>query len=512
MTAPEIIRSREGGPFLPPFFSLPAGIDIDEILQEVEANLRARPSVSQVIHDMLSMPSQRTNLDLTEVERALAIADENRTADVPGTSRARTIKRALLRVLRLVTRNQFAFNAGILRALRELIRQLGTGVEESAPSEEWTTMSQQLARLSDANKQVWSALGQATESAQELAATSSAMGATVERLGQRLTESEQQMSLLAGRMFAVETANVSALHESARALMGVMTRLNTVEQAMADVSQVQRRQAEVVTALPPDWATTQAELLERLQRLEEWSFRNRDELLLAINQLTDQCRQCSALSTVQAEHLDRLERLEQWSFRTRDELFFEIHKAARQPTSSYKFKPSYETKAKAMPHGPRLNLGCGAQGLTEFINVDVRDLPEVDIVCDVREIPLPEATVSEIRASHLIEHFGQLEIRKDLLPRWHTLLKPGGRLTLVTPDWDAILRRYMSGQMSYDDLVTVTFGQLDYEGDAHHTMLTVSRTTELLQEAGFVDVLVSYSDRANGRSFDLCVEGRRPCA
>jgi SAM-dependent methyltransferase len=55
----------------------------------------------------------------------------------------------------------------------------------------------------------------------------------------------------------------------------------------------------------------------------------------------------------------------------------------------------------------RLNLGSGLQPMDGWVNVDQCDLPGVDLVHDLdsREpLPYPDASVSEFRAQHVIEH------------------------------------------------------------------------------------------------------------
>lgn len=56
--------------------------------------------------------------------------------------------------------------------------------------------------------------------------------------------------------------------------------------------------------------------------------------------------------------------------------------------------------------GIHLDLGGGANPQPGFINIDIRDLPEVDIVHDVNihPWPLPNECVTRMLASHLVEH------------------------------------------------------------------------------------------------------------
>jgi Methyltransferase domain len=53
----------------------------------------------------------------------------------------------------------------------------------------------------------------------------------------------------------------------------------------------------------------------------------------------------------------------------------------------------------------RLNLGCGLTRMDGMVNVDIADLPGVDVVADLDQPwPWPDGSVTEIIASHLYEH------------------------------------------------------------------------------------------------------------
>jgi SAM-dependent methyltransferase len=92
-----------------------------------------------------------------------------------------------------------------------------------------------------------------------------------------------------------------------------------------------------------------------------------------------------------------------------------------------------------------LNVGCGrdirptAQG---WVNMDVAALPGVDVVQDVFEFPwpFPDASFDHILCKHILEHVphdvGVRPYRDGFLvflEECHRLLRPGGRLEIVTP-------------------------------------------------------------------------------
>lgn len=90
----------------------------------------------------------------------------------------------------------------------------------------------------------------------------------------------------------------------------------------------------------------------------------------------------------------------------------------------------------------RLHLGCGNIKLEGFCNVDVLETIAVDVVDDIRLLQrFPDASVGEIYACHVLEHFSHDEIG-PILSRWFDILQPGGVLRISVPDIDRIVRIY----------------------------------------------------------------------
>jgi SAM-dependent methyltransferase len=85
-----------------------------------------------------------------------------------------------------------------------------------------------------------------------------------------------------------------------------------------------------------------------------------------------------------------------------------------------------------MTAADRLNLGCGADIRPGFVNVDSADLPGVDVVHDLTELPLPleDGRFVEVVCQDVLEH---LPDWPGLVGEIHRVLRPGGRLTMRSP-------------------------------------------------------------------------------
>lgn len=79
----------------------------------------------------------------------------------------------------------------------------------------------------------------------------------------------------------------------------------------------------------------------------------------------------------------------------------------------------------------KLNLGCGHFVLPGWVNLDIADLPGVDIVHDLNKLPLPFEceSVDEILCDDVLEHLDY----PPLLKECHRILVPGGILRVHVP-------------------------------------------------------------------------------
>ena len=82
----------------------------------------------------------------------------------------------------------------------------------------------------------------------------------------------------------------------------------------------------------------------------------------------------------------------------------------------------------------KLHIGSGDRRLEGWINVDLLELPGVDVVADVTE-GLHFSNVEAIFAEHFLEHL-RLNKAIDFLVEAHRVLEPGAWMRLSTPNLD----------------------------------------------------------------------------
>ena len=199
----------------------------------------------------------------------------------------------------------------------------------------------------------------------------------------------------------------------------------------------------------------------------------------------------------------------------RRELLFELaHGARRQvqadvSTTIVRILASDKVAAAQAGGVLRLNLGCGHIALPDYINVDMRDLPGVDVVADIGKLPFERSSVAEIFSAHLVEHFPQEAMHRRLLPYWHSLLRPGGIFRAITPDAAAMLAGAGAGTYGFDDFREAVFGSQDYAGDYHYNLFTPDSFRVLLEQAGFSNIEVPVAGRRNGKCFEFEITARR---
>ncbi len=96
----------------------------------------------------------------------------------------------------------------------------------------------------------------------------------------------------------------------------------------------------------------------------------------------------------------------------------------------------------------KLNVGCGKRILEGWTNCDIARDPEADrdpeILCDAKQIPLPDGCADVLMAIHLWEHIYRWDC-DEVMTEWKRLLRPGGILILELPDMMKFCKNIIDG-------------------------------------------------------------------
>lgn len=120
-----------------------------------------------------------------------------------------------------------------------------------------------------------------------------------------------------------------------------------------------------------------------------------------------------------------------------------------------------------------LNIGsCDLPLPKPWINIDISTSPHIqcDLVMDGRELDnhFEHESVDRIYAGHFVEHLTPTEA-KSWISMCYRLLKPGGDLCFVTPDFDYICKEYLAGNITLERMNNLYL--FSYDQESHHASM-----------------------------------------
>lgn len=142
-----------------------------------------------------------------------------------------------------------------------------------------------------------------------------------------------------------------------------------------------------------------------------------------------------------------------------------------------------------------LALGAGRTSIAGFQTVDIDPKNNPDFLMDIAHLDFEPGSINKIYASHVLEHLKPNGNRHDfyvqLLVKWRSFLKPGGKLILGVPNFEALALLFEKNQKHPEIQKTVAdaiFGGARNEFDFHYSLFTEAILSDLLACAGFSSV------------------------
>ena len=135
----------------------------------------------------------------------------------------------------------------------------------------------------------------------------------------------------------------------------------------------------------------------------------------------------------------------------------------------------------------KLNLGCFNKKLPGFVNVDIREDVEPDIIDNAFTLEkFDDNSANIIYACHMLEHLDYNETKKALI-RWYSVLKKNGLLRLAVPDMEKCCALFL---LLKDKSVirSMFWGSQRHPFDYHKNGWDFNSLKVELEEIGFTNV------------------------
>jgi predicted SAM-dependent methyltransferase len=164
----------------------------------------------------------------------------------------------------------------------------------------------------------------------------------------------------------------------------------------------------------------------------------------------------------------------------------------------------------------RLEIGAGERPDPDYeLHTDVLPLPGIQLVCRLDRLPFADATISGLRANHVLEH-QSWQLVEPTLREWARVLRPGAPVDIGVPDARYIAAQWLEG--AYGTLEanhwllgghteraahrgTDERGVPRWVWNAHHTLFDADWLAELLTATGFVEIQISCYEVRNLRCY-----------
>jgi len=143
----------------------------------------------------------------------------------------------------------------------------------------------------------------------------------------------------------------------------------------------------------------------------------------------------------------------------------------------------------------KLNIGCGLDHREGYVNIDVREEVNPDMVINLEECSLPfaDGEVEEVIAHDIVEHISFRKL-KPFFVELNRVMRVGGRLFIRVPDMKKLARYVLEKSWNYWEIGYWIYGGQDYPENLHKSGFTIEALDDLLSECGFAMVRCKNDD------------------
>ena len=161
----------------------------------------------------------------------------------------------------------------------------------------------------------------------------------------------------------------------------------------------------------------------------------------------------------------------------------------------------------------KLEIGSGTYPREGYIHVDIRLLPETNVVCDARNLPFSDEIFDEVLSKHVIEHFSWRET-ETILKEWVRVLKKGGKISIQCPNIAYLCEYYskfFKGEIDkpiWFGPESDIFGGQKHEFDYHKIGFSYKTLLKKLETVGICDISdLTVVDGQHDKQYQLHIEG-----
>lgn len=135
----------------------------------------------------------------------------------------------------------------------------------------------------------------------------------------------------------------------------------------------------------------------------------------------------------------------------------------------------------------KLNIGAGSKRLEGWTSLGLDE--DHEIQSDIRALDVPDGSVTEALACHVVEHISLREV-PAMFVDWYRAMAPGSMLAVEGPDLAKCCRNFLADPTNARDSTNGIYG--DHSTDdqllTHKWGMTYATLRRLLMDAGFIKV------------------------